>query len=142
MQIHQTIQKHQEPSCLIITGSESSPNSSKLTFDSVLTETLDEVFSSLECKQNIYRQLDANYGISRQAISKNTKAFTDALEDLLGEASLILEVKIMSLLHSKVPKCKYYLGKKELYLSGYLENVKKVLSYKISANLPGIATQI
>ncbi len=130
MQINQTTQKHQEPSCLVIVGTESSPNSSKLTFDSVLTETLDEVFSSLGCKQSIYRQLDANYGISRQAISENTKAFTDALEDLLGEASLILEIKITSFLHSKVPKCKYYLGKEELCFSGYLENMKKFLFLK------------
>ncbi len=130
MQINQTIQKHQEPTCLITIGTESSPNSSKLTFDSVLTETLDEVFSSLECKQNIYRQLDAKFGISRQAISENTKAFTDALENLLGEASLILEIKIMTLLHNKVPKCKYCPDKEELCFSGYLENMKKFLFLK------------
>jgi len=128
MQANQTIQKHQEPNCLIIVGTESSPNSSKPTFDSVLTEALDEVFSSLECKQNIYRQLDAKYGISRQAISENIKAFTDALEDMLGETSLILEIKIMSHLHIKAPEVKYHLGKEELCFSGYLENMKKNFS--------------
>jgi len=128
MQINQIIKKHQEPSCLIIVGTESSPHSSKLTFDSVLTETLDEIFSSLECKQNIYQQLDAKYGINIQAIIENTKAFTDALEDLLGEASLILEIKIISLLHNKVLGFKYYPGKEELCFNGYLENLKKFLS--------------
>ncbi len=127
MQANQTIQEHQEPSCLIIVGAESNSNSSKLTFDSVLTETLDEVFSSLGCKQSIYRQLDANYGVSRQAISENIKAFTDAFENLFGEASLILEIKIMNQLHSKVSKCKYYPDKEELCFSGYLENMKKFL---------------
>ncbi len=94
----------------------------------MLTKTIDEVFSSLGCKQEVYRQLEAKYGISRQAVAENTKAFTDALGDMFGETAHILEIKIMGLLHSEASGFKYYPCKEELCFSGYLENLKKFLS--------------
>jgi hypothetical protein len=123
MQTNQTTQT-QEPTCLITVGTEN-----KLTFDAVLTQTIDEAFSTLNCQKEIYLQLETKYKITPQIVTQNIDAFTDALKDMFGEASLLIELKIISQLHSKAPDFKYYVGKdQELTLSGYLSGLKNFLA--------------
>ena len=121
----QAIQAILDTQFLIIVGTETE-HTSEVAFDYALLETLDEVFSSLGevSKQEIYRQLDKKYGLSRQAIPKNIQTFSNALEEIFGEGSIFLEIKIMLLLHNKVQDFKYYIGNEELSFSKYLENLQ------------------
>ncbi len=121
----QAIQATLDSPILIIVGTETE-HTSEVAFDYALLETLDDVFSSLGevCKQEIYRQLDKKYGLSRQTIPKNIQTFTNAIEEIFGEGSFFLEIKIMLLLHNKVQDFKYYIGNEELSFSNYLENLQ------------------
>jgi hypothetical protein len=114
-------QKPLQPSCLIVVGTEKA--SSEQNFDFIVLDTLDALLSSLGCKQEVFHQLNEKYAINYQAISKNIKAFTIALEKIFGEASSVLEIKMMRLLHEKVPNFKYRSGKEELLFSSYLEKL-------------------
>jgi hypothetical protein len=127
MQIKQTIQK---PTCIITIGDiNSNATHNKPAFESLFTQAVDETFSCLGCKQKIYQQLEIKYDVTPQAIAENLDAFAAALKDMFGDASLLIELKIMSLLHSKTPKIKYHLSAKEtLDFCSYLKNLKAFLS--------------
>jgi len=124
MQLKQTVtQKNQEPTCIITIGAKNNIN--RPTFESILTQAVDEAFSSLGCKENIYSQLETKYAICPQAIAENPDAFASALKEMFGDSSLLVELKIMSQLHSKTPAIKYYLHTEEdLTFSAYLKNLK------------------
>jgi hypothetical protein len=117
-----TQQKTREP-ILITIGAK---DTNMPTFDTIVIQAVDAALSTLSNKQNIYCQLETKYGISLLDIADNLEAFTAALKDMFGEASLLVELKILSQLHIKVPKFKYRLGKdQELTLNGYLLKMKK-----------------
>jgi hypothetical protein len=116
---------------LIAIGSETATLSQ--SFDCILLDTLDAVLSELGCKQEIFHQLDNTYTLSRQNNPKNIKTFTDALECLFGEASAIIEIKLLHHLHEKVKSFKYYPKKDNLSLSDYLEHLNLYLN-NISAH--------
>jgi len=123
MQLKQTaIQKNQEPTCIITIGAKT--NTNRPTFESILIQAVDEAFSSLGCKENIYGQLETKYQINPQTIAKNPEAFASALKEMFGDASLLVELKIMSQLHTKTSQIKYYLHTKDLTFSAYLKNLK------------------
>ncbi|XHH08851.1 MAG: hypothetical protein ACFCUE_14980 [Candidatus Bathyarchaeia archaeon] len=129
MQSKQT-QINPESTCIIITlDAENTKPANTSTFNTILTQVIDETFSQLGCKQNIYRELEKKYAINLQEISENPDAFVAALKDMFGESSLLVELKIMSQLHSKTPKTKYRLhAEEELTLCGYLKNLKASLA--------------
>ena len=102
----------------------------KPNFDQVLIETLDLAFSSIDkaYKQVIYHQLEKQYALSKEAIPSNIKQFSQAIEDLFGEAALILEIKIINILHNKVPNFKITTQKEEkLTFISYLENLQNYM---------------
>jgi hypothetical protein len=127
IQINQRTETEMEPACLIVVGSEGAKLSTK-SFDHALLKALDATFSSLECKEKIYSQLERKHGISRQDIPKNIKAFTNALEEMFGEASLILEIKIIHYLRNNVKDFKYHPNKEEVSFISHLENLKTFIS--------------
>ena len=126
MQINQTTQQQKREPCIITVGSK---NTTILTFESILIQAVDTAFSTLNNKQNIYCQLETKYAISLLDIADNPEAFAAALKDMFGEASTLIELKIVSLLHSKAPQIKYCLRKDEEFtFCSYLQNFKIFLS--------------
>jgi hypothetical protein len=126
MQLKHTTQKNQEPTCIITIGAKT--NTNKPTFESVLTQAVDEVFSSLGCKENIYSQLETKYALPPLSIALNIEAFASSLNEMYGDASLLVEIKIMYQLHSKTSSIKYYLHTEEDFtFSAYLKNLKAYL---------------
>ncbi len=95
------------------------------TFDELLLETVDSTLSTLvnSSKQIIYSYLEKRYNIKREAIPNNIATFVQALEEIFGQASLLIEAKIMQTLHSKVPDFKY-LPKEELSFVDYAKNLR------------------
>ncbi len=125
MQLKQT-QQNQEPTCLITIGAHKETKSTH--FEAILKQAIDEAFNSLGCKQNIYLELEKKYAVHQQAIAENPDKFEAALKNMFGEASLLVELKIMGLLHNKVPQIRYHLrSEEELTLSSYIKNIDKFL---------------
>jgi hypothetical protein len=126
MQINQTIQqpKTHNP-CIIVIGAK---ETTKPCFDTVVIHAVDSALSILDNKQEIYRQLETKYKLSQLEIADNPEAFTAALKDMFGDSSLLIELKIISNLHNKVPDFKYRCKNQELTLSGYLQKMKKYWS--------------
>lgn len=122
MQINQIIQQKNREPCIITIGSK---KTTILTFESILIQAVDTAFSTLNNKQNIYRQLETKYDICLLDIADNPAAFAAALKDMFGEASTLIELKIISLLHNKAPQIKYHLLKNEEFsFCSYLQNFK------------------
>jgi hypothetical protein len=120
MQQKQTIT--QQPTCIITIDAQTS-------FETILTQALDETFTALGIKQQVYSQLKTKYQILPWQTAENIDALTAALKDMFGDASLLVELKIMSQLHSKTPKTKFNLNAdEELTLCGYLNNLKASFS--------------
>jgi hypothetical protein len=116
-----------EPGCIIHVGAERRRSSSS-SFDILLLETVDSVFSALggTCKEAICAALEAGYGLKRDAIPRNVKAFAQALEDIFGKASLLLEAKIIHTLHRRVNTFKFHPEGRELSFVDYLESMRRM----------------
>ncbi len=110
------------PCPLIIIGTEKA--SSIPDFNSVVLDSLNTLLSSLGCKKQVFHLLKEKYKINYYTVSKNVQAFTKALEEIFGEASPILEIKMMHLIHDKVPKFSYYPGEETLSFNSYLKNLQ------------------
>lgn len=121
MQQKQTTQNPQS-TCIITIGA-------KTPFETILTQALDETFTQIGVKQYVYTQLKTKYQIYPTQIADNLDVFTAALKDMFGDSSLLIELKIISQLHSKTPKTQYHLqSDEELTLFSYLKNLKESLS--------------
>jgi hypothetical protein len=127
-QIHptQALQETQEPICVITIGAQTKTPSNR--FDQILLEALDSVFSSLKYRKEIYQQLESKHGINRQTIPLNPTEFTDALEKIFRNTALLVEIKIIQLLHAKAPDFKHCPKKDEITFSSYLEDLKNFAS--------------
>jgi hypothetical protein len=84
-------------------------NSSRLVFEQLITETIDKVSSSLGtlCKQAIYDYLEKKFRLKKNDIADHTLEFSEALEQIFGDAAALLEIQIMKELSRKVPQFKY-----------------------------------
>lgn len=121
IQLNQT-QTILKPTCVIVAGTEKA--SEKHAFDYLLLDAFDTVLSSLECKQEIYSQLESKYNITCHRLPVDINIFVDIINDLFNEAALILELKLIQELHSKTPAFKYFPSKEEIDFSEYLMKLK------------------
>ena len=117
------------PACIMLVGArERRPCRS--SFDLMLLETVDSVFSALgsPCKEAIYAALETGYGLKRTAIPRNVKTFAKALEDIFEDASLLLEAKIIQMLHRKANAFKFHSKKRDLSFVDYLESMRRTFN--------------
>ena len=84
-------------------------SSSRLLFEQLINETIDNVFSSLgiASRQGIYGYLEKECGLKRNGIADHIMEFSEALEQIFGRAAAILEIQIMKELCRKVPQFKH-----------------------------------
>ncbi len=87
---------------------------SKLIFNQLIEETVDQVFSSWGpvCRQGIYSYLDERYGLKKNDIADHMIEFSEALEQIFGCAAALLEIEIMKRLCRKVPQFKHRPGER------------------------------
>jgi hypothetical protein len=83
--------------------------SSRLVFEQLLNETIDNVFSSLGsvCSQAIYDYLETKYRLKKNDIADHMMEFSEALERIFGGAAALLEIQMMRGLCRKVPQFKH-----------------------------------
>jgi len=97
------------------------------SFDSVMIEAVDEVFSSIghSCKQAIYFQLENVFKIKKQEIPLKIEDFTDAIEQLFGIGAKFIELKIIEVLHKKTQGFMYFPKKEELVFTEYVVSLRR-----------------
>jgi len=85
-------------------------DSSRLVFEQLINETIDNVFSSLGtvCKQAIYCYLEKKYELKKNDVADHIMEFSEALEQIFGGAAALLEIQIMRELCRKVPQFKHW----------------------------------
>lgn len=91
------------------TTSEVDEKSFKLVFEQLLSETVDNVFSSLGpiCKRTIYDYLEKKYKLKKSDFADHIMELSEALEQIFGDAAVLLEIQIMKRLCQKVPQFRY-----------------------------------
>lgn len=94
---------------LEIKSSVDKENSSRLVFEQLVNETIDNVFSSLgtACKQTIYDYLEKKYELKKNDLADHTMEFSEALDQIFGGAGALLEIQIMKKLYRKAPQFKH-----------------------------------
>jgi hypothetical protein len=82
---------------------------SRLVFEQLVNETIDNVFSSLGtvCRQAIYDYLEKKYELKKNDVANHILEFSEALEQTFGGAAALLEIQMMRRLCRKVPQFKH-----------------------------------
>jgi hypothetical protein len=77
-------------------------------FAKILLDSIDEAFASLgqNVKLSIYFHLETKFAVSKQDIPDRIGDFSDALDQIFGQAARPLELLIMKCLNQRV-KCNY-----------------------------------
>ena len=101
----------------------------KVSFETAVTESIDEVFTTLEenVKQAVYSYLENKYGIRKEQIPSMIEGFTDAIESIFGDAAKLVELKIIEKLQSKVKGFAYKSKRKETFFAEYLAALQRHL---------------
>jgi hypothetical protein len=73
-------------------------------FDRALMEAVDEGLGWLgkSARETIYHHLERDFNIKRRDIPFKVEKFAEAIEQIFGTASALLEIQIMKTLHEKV----------------------------------------
>jgi hypothetical protein len=102
---------------------------SEISFDETVTESIDEVFASLgeNVKQAMYSYLENKYRMRKQQIPRMIEDFTNAIELIFGDASKLVELKIIEKLQSKVNGFSYKSKSTEMFFAEYLAALQKHL---------------
>jgi hypothetical protein len=92
------------------TSSVDRKKSSRVVFEQLINETVDNVFSSLGtmCRQAIYDYLEKKYELKKNDITDHIMEFSEALEQIFGGAAALLEIQIMKKLCREVPLFKHW----------------------------------
>lgn len=104
----------------------------KINFERAVTESIDEVFSTLgeNVKQAVYSYLENKYGIRKEQIPSMIEGFTDAIESIFGDATKLVELKIIEKLKGKVKGFAYKSKTKEIFFAEYLTALQKHLDWQ------------
>jgi len=73
-------------------------------FATILLDSIDEALSSLgqNVKVSVYFHLESKFSVPRQDIPDRIEDFSNALEQIFGQASRQLEILIIKHLHQKI----------------------------------------
>jgi hypothetical protein len=99
--------------------------SQKNTFDRLVLEAIDEVFSSLGdlCKKAIYVHLEHEYKLSKKDIPNRIREFVTALHQIFGVGAALVEIEIMKRLRKKVPSFKHSPKQRSLSFDKYVTSL-------------------
>ena len=98
-------------------------------FGNLFSEAVDCAFSMLgdQGMRLIYQHLEDTYGISREKIPNEVGRFAEILEGIFGQAAHLFEIKIMGVLHRKVPGFNFSAGNENFSFVGYVEALRLFL---------------
>ena len=101
----------------------------KQNFETTLLEAIDEIFSSFgnNCKRALYLHLKDNYEIKKKEVPRKIQDFADAIEEIFGAGSRLLEMRIIEALHEKVQDFVYF-PQKDLVFTEYVTSLGSFLT--------------
>ena len=104
----------------------------KGSFDAIITETVDEIFSSFghTCKQALYFQLEKTFKIKKQEIPLKIEDFADAMEQIFGIGAKIIETKMIEMLHKKAKDFVYFPKNEDLVFTEYVASLRRFYEHK------------
>jgi hypothetical protein len=104
-------------------------HSERGVFGNLFSEAVDSAFSMLgdQGKRLIYQHLEDTYGISREKIPNEVGRFAEILEGIFGLAARLFEIRIMGVLHRKVPDFNFSAGDENFSFVGYVEALRLFL---------------
>ena len=98
-------------------------------FGNLFSEAVDSAFSMLgdQSMRLIYQHLEDNYGISREKIPNEVGRFAEIVEGIFGQASYLIEMRIMGMLNRKVPGFNFSAGDDKFSFVNYVEALRLYL---------------
>jgi hypothetical protein len=108
----------------------------ELKFAALLLDAIDLAFIALgeNVKFSIYLNLETKFGLAKQDIPDRIEDFSNALEQIFGQASKQLEILIMKYLNDKV-KCNYtWVGPKWLVPNLTFEKYIKMVQMTVEGS--------
>jgi hypothetical protein len=100
-------------------------------FDQTVIEAVDLSFSKLgvRVKDAFYSSLSAEYKLSKENIPLMIEEFVEALENIFGTSSLLLEIDVMKNLRKKVPEFKFEAENSNLSFISYIKSLRNFMEY-------------
>ena len=100
-----------------------------ITFETAVTEAIDEVFTSLgeNVKQAMYSYIEKKQGIKKEQIPNSIEGFTNAVESVFGDAAKLVELKIIGKIQNKVKGFSYKSKRDEILFLEYFEELQRYL---------------
>ena len=98
--------------------------------DEVLTEAIDQAFTKLgaKVKPTLYSILEAQYKLNKKDLSNKTLDFVNALEQIFGASSILVEIFVMKSIRQQVPLFCYAVENDDINFLDYLESLKSYLT--------------
>jgi len=95
-------------------------------FKVAMIETVDESFSSF-CnlnKEAVYFHLENTFKISKQEIPNKIEDFADAIEQMFGVGAKLIEIRIIGMLHKRVPEFVFFPKKGDVGFKEYVASLR------------------
>ena len=102
-------------------------------FNFAITETVDESFSSFKNldKEAAYLHLEKTFKIKKEEAPLKIESFTDAIEQMFGIASKLVEIKIIEGLHKRFPEFVFFPKKGEIDFKEYVTSLRAFLLHTL-----------
>jgi hypothetical protein len=101
----------------------------KEKINSVIIESIDRSFSSFKNldKEAAYRHLELDFKIKKEEIPLKIEGFADAIEQMFGIASKLVEIRIIEALHKRFPEFVFFPKKDDVDFKEYVVALRALL---------------
>ncbi len=92
-------------------------------FEVLFLEAVDSAFAMMgdHARRRLWIFVENRIGVNQIENGSDLEGFAEALEDVLGPAAQLVEMRIMQYLHDRVPSFRYSLTKGELSFLSYVQ---------------------
>jgi len=111
-----------EPACVVL---ENEGQPLKNQSEKIILDSLDESLVSFgeSAKQAVYSRLRKQYHIERQEIPFRIEAFASAIEEMFGDCSRLIEIKIMEAVHARAKGFLFIPTQEKLTFKEYMQSL-------------------
>ncbi len=115
------------PPCIITAGPATSED--QTSFDRVFLEATDATLSALgePVKEALYESLLNKFNLNRETLPEHIAEFAAALDKIFGPTAIVLELRIMRVLHEAIPDFKCYVEEDFSFVQ-YVEGLRVFFS--------------
>lgn len=121
----------QNATCVIQLSEKQKP--AEDSFKIAITETVDESLSQF-CnldKEAIYLRLEKTYKIKKQEIPFKIENFVDAIEQMFGVGAKLIEIKMTSALHKRIPEFIFFPRKGDVDFKEFVTSLRAFMLHTL-----------